>query len=90
MSEDDRELAVTDVRDRLADVVNEAAYGGQVTYVTRHGHRLAAIVPVETAEAAERWEDERLGRMADEALEEMARTGEKPVSLDEVRRELGA
>jgi len=89
MSESARDLPVTDVRDRLADVINEAAYGGQVTYLTRHGRRLAAIVPVETADAAERWEDEQLGRMADEAVEEMARTGEKPVSLDEVRRELG-
>ncbi|MGH7918640.1 MAG: type II toxin-antitoxin system prevent-host-death family antitoxin [Candidatus Dormibacteraceae bacterium] len=48
------ELPVTDVRDRLADVINEAAYGGQVTYLTRHGRRLAAIVSVEAAEAAER------------------------------------
>lgn len=68
--------------------VNEAAYGGQVTYLTRHGRRLAAIVPIETAEAAERWEDEQLGTLADEALEEMARTGEKPVALDEVCHEL--
>ncbi|MGH9307667.1 MAG: type II toxin-antitoxin system prevent-host-death family antitoxin [Acidimicrobiales bacterium] len=89
MSEGPHELPITDVRLRLAAVVNEAAYGGQVTYLTRHGRRLAAVVPVETAEAAERWEDEQLGRMADEAVEEMARTGEKPVSLDEVRRELG-
>jgi prevent-host-death family protein len=89
MSDNAHEMPVTDVRDRLADVVNEAAYGRQVTFLTRHGRRLAAIVPVETAEAAERWEDEQLGRIADEAVEEMARTGEKPVSLDEVRRELG-
>ena len=44
---------------------------------------------VEAAEAAERWEDEQLGRMADDALAEMTRTGETPVALDEVRRELG-
>ena len=61
MSGNAHEMPVTDVRDRLADVVNEAAYGGRVTYLTRHGRRLAAIVPVETAEAAERWEDEQLG-----------------------------
>lgn len=90
MSESAHELPVSDVRGRLADIVNEAAYGGQITYLTRHGRRLAAIVPVEAAEAAERWEDEQLGRMADEAVEEMSRTGEKPVPLDEVRRELGA
>jgi prevent-host-death family protein len=89
VSEKAHELPITDVRYRLADVVNEAAYGGQVTYLTRHGRRLAAIVSVEAAEAAERWEDEQLGQMADDAVEEMTRTGEKPASLDEVRHELG-
>jgi antitoxin Phd len=89
VSENARELPITDARDRLADVVNEAAYTGQVTYLTRRGRRLAAIVSVEAAEAAERWEDEQLGRMADDALAEMTRTGETPVALDEVRRELG-
>ena len=83
-----RELPVTDARDRLANVVNEAAYAGQVTYLTRRGRRVAAIVPVAAAEAAERWEDEVLGRLADESLAEMDRTGERPVPLDEVRREL--
>jgi len=89
MTEGAHELPITDVRDRLADVVNAAAYAGQVTYLTRHGRRLAAIVPVEDAEAAERWEDQQLGRMADEALAEMARTGEKPIPLAEVRRGFG-
>lgn len=83
------EVPISRARERLADVVNEAAYTGQVTYVTRRGQRLAAIVSVETAEAAERWEDEQLGRMADEALAEMRQSGEEPVPLDEVRDELG-
>lgn len=83
------DLPITDARSRLADVVNEAAYTGQVTYLTRRGRRLAAIVSVEAAEAAERWEDEQLGQMADDAVAEMIRTGETPMALDEVRRELG-
>lgn len=89
MADRTHEVSITDARDRLADVVNEAAYTGQVTYLTRRGRRLAAIVSVEAAEAAERWEDEQLGRLADVALAEMTRTGETPVALDEVRRELG-
>lgn len=89
MSENAHNLPITEARDRLAEVVNEAAYTGQVTYLTRRGRRLAAIVSVQAAEAAERWEDERLGRMADDALAEMTRTREAPVALDEVRRELG-
>lgn len=82
------DLPITEARDRLAEVVNEAAYTGKVIYLTRRGKRLAAIVSVEAVEAAERWEDEQLGRLADEALMEMTRTGETPVALDEVRREL--
>jgi antitoxin Phd len=89
MTDAAHELPITEARDRLADVVNEAAYGGQITYLTRRGRRLAAIVSVEAAEAAEQWEDEQLGRMADEALAEMARTGERSVPLAEVLREIG-
>lgn len=89
MSENLHDVSITDARERLADVVNEAAYTGQVTYLTRRGRRLAAIVSVATAEAAERWEDEQLSRMADESLAEMTRTDELPAPLDEVRGELG-
>ena len=59
-----------------------------MTYLTRRGRRVAAIVSVEAAGAAERWEDEALGRLADEALAEMDRAGNPPVPLDDVRREL--
>lgn len=89
VSENAQDVPITDARDRLADVVNQAAYSGQVTYLTRRGRRLAAIVSVETAEAAERWEDEQLARMADEALAEMSRRGETPVPLGQVRAEFG-
>lgn len=89
MSENAQDLPITAARGQLADIVNQAMYSGQVTYLTRRGRRLAAIVPVEAAEAAELWEDEQLGRMADEALAEMTRTGARPKPLDEVRLELG-
>lgn len=88
MSENVHELPITAARDQLADVVNEAAYGGQVTYLTRRGRPLAAVVSMETAEAAEQWEDAQLGRLADEALEEMTHTGEQSTPLEQVRREL--
>lgn len=44
---------------------------------------------MEAAEAAERWEDEQRGQMADDAIAEMIRTGETPMAFDEVHRELG-
>jgi prevent-host-death family protein len=47
-------MPISEARDQFAEVVNRAAYGGEVTYVTRRGRRLAAVVPATrlVAEAA--------------------------------------
>ncbi len=82
------ELPITDARVRLADVVNDAAYGGTVTYLTRHGRRVAAVVPSEAAEAMERAEDEYLSALADDAATEIA-AGAAAAPLAQVRAELG-
>jgi antitoxin (DNA-binding transcriptional repressor) of toxin-antitoxin stability system len=68
--------------------VSRAAYAGRITYVTRHGQRMAAIVPVEMAEAIERAEDAEDVARAREALASID-AGEKPVSLTDLRTELG-
>lgn len=54
MSEPAREIPVSAARERLADVVNAVVYGGSITYLTRHGRRLAAIVSAQVAEDIER------------------------------------
>jgi prevent-host-death family protein len=77
MTEAARDLPITDAREHLAEVVNEAAYGGTVTYLTRRGRRLAAVVPIEAAEALERLEDAYLARLADESLAEIAAGGKR-------------
>lgn len=66
------EMAVTDARDHLADVVNRVAYSGETTYLTRRGRRMAAIVPAEMLEAIERLEDQIDNEAADAALAEDA------------------
>ena len=48
------ERSVRELRATLADVLNGAAVHGQITYVTSRGRRIAAVVPVPVAEAAER------------------------------------
>lgn len=68
-------LSITEARGQLADVVNEAAYAGTVTYLTRHGRRLAAIVPAEAAEVLERAGNAYLTQLTREALDEMHREG---------------
>ena len=47
------ELSITEARDELAEVVNQVQYAGARTYLTRHGRRVAAIVPVSLVEAYE-------------------------------------
>lgn len=46
------ELSVRDLRARLADVLNDAAVRGKITYVTSRGRRIAAVVPLQVAERA--------------------------------------
>jgi prevent-host-death family protein len=47
----EQEIAVSEARARLAELV-ETAETGTVTYLTRHGRRVAAIVPVDLPERA--------------------------------------
>jgi prevent-host-death family protein len=54
MEKEPAELSVRDLRASLADVLNEAAVHSRITYVTSRGRRIAAVVPVPVAEAAER------------------------------------
>jgi prevent-host-death family protein len=78
------EMPVSDARQHLSDVVNRAAYGGEVVYLTRRGRRLAAVVPVEVLEGIEAAEDAADVAAAREALAE----GGERVSLAQMRAEL--
>lgn len=48
---DPTEISVRDLRQRLAGTLNDIAVRGHVVYITNHGHRIAALVPVPMAEA---------------------------------------
>jgi prevent-host-death family protein len=41
-----RRLAITEARRDFADTVNRAHYGEEVTFITKHGKDIAAVVPV--------------------------------------------
>jgi len=60
MGESATELPVTEARHRFSDVVNAAAFRNEITYVTRRGRRLAAVVPIEAAQDYEN--THRIGR----------------------------
>ena len=78
------EMAVTEAREHLSDVVNRAAYGGETVFLTRRGRRVAAIVPAELLEALEAAEDAADVAAAREAMAE----GGAVISLEEFRTEL--
>jgi prevent-host-death family protein len=46
------EVGVRDLRDRLADVLNDTTVYGHITYITSRGRRVAALVPVPVADKA--------------------------------------
>lgn len=46
------EISVSEARDRLAEVI-AAAESGTVVHITRHGKRVAAVVPDAMAETAD-------------------------------------
>ncbi len=91
MSKGDIELSVSQARDRFSDAVNRAAFGGEVTFVTRgRGHqRAAAIVPAELVERYEAMVDAEDGRVAAERLADLEAGRTTAISASEVVRALG-
>jgi len=51
------EMTVSEARADLGAVTSRAEYGGETTYLTKHGHRAAAVVPAAAAELLEQLED---------------------------------
>ncbi len=89
------ELALDGPHD-VAEAAREAALG-QVVYITNHGERLAAIVPLQVAAELERLSPGELADLledfidaatAREALAEIE-AGAKPIPAEEVWEELG-
>jgi prevent-host-death family protein len=56
------DLPINKARNQLAAVIAKSRYMAGVTYLTNHGNRVAAVVPVEVAE---RYEAERAASAGD-------------------------
>lgn len=91
MSAEATELSVSQARDKFSDAVNRAAFGGEITYVTRGRgqQRAAAIVPAELVERYEAMVDAEDGRIAQERLADLEAGRTTALSSDEVSRTLG-
>ncbi len=82
---------MSQARDHFSDLVNRAAFGGEITYVTRGRgqRRAAAVVPAELVEAYEAMVDAEDGRIAAERLADLDAGRSRLVDDDEARRSLG-
>jgi antitoxin (DNA-binding transcriptional repressor) of toxin-antitoxin stability system len=90
MSTDGAELSVSQARDHFSDAVNRAAFGGEITYITRGRgqQRAAAIVPAELVERYEAMIDAEDGRIARKRLVDWEAGRTTAVPADEVARAL--
>jgi antitoxin (DNA-binding transcriptional repressor) of toxin-antitoxin stability system len=91
MGADRKELSVSQARDHFSDAVNRAAFGGEITYITRgRGHqRAAAIVPAELVEHYEAILDREDGEIAMQRLADLDAGRVTAIPADEVARTLG-
>jgi antitoxin (DNA-binding transcriptional repressor) of toxin-antitoxin stability system len=91
MSAEHVELSVHAARDHFSEAVNRAAFGGEITYVTRgrRRERAAAIVPAWVVEAYEQLQDQQDGRVAAERLADIRAGRVEAVPADEAARQLG-
>src|SRR5450759_2901361 len=53
----DADMTVSQARADLGAVTSRAEYAGETTYLTKHGHRAAAVVPAAAADLLEELED---------------------------------
>lgn len=85
------EWSVSHARDHFSEAVNRAAFGGEITWVTRGRgqRRAAAIVPAELVEAYEALLDREDGLVARERLADIDAGRVTPVRSEDVVRELG-
>lgn len=63
----ENEIGLREGRAKFGDLVNRAEYRGETTYITRHGRRVAAIVPINLAP------QERIMNVQDMSASELAK-----------------
>ncbi|MDP9165124.1 MAG: type II toxin-antitoxin system Phd/YefM family antitoxin [Actinomycetota bacterium] len=79
------EMAVSEARDHLAEVIDGARQTGEPVYVTRRGRRVAVIVDADSYERMIDTAEDTLDRQALAA----ARADDDYVPWDEVKAQLG-
>jgi len=84
-------ISARQVRDHLAEVLNQVAYGGLKYLLTRHGNGIAVLISLhewkEIEKVLEKLEDEEDIRDADAAMERIKEEG--TISHQEMKKKLG-
>jgi len=81
------EHRISEARETFSTTVNRVAFGHERVVLTRHGKRVAAVVPVEDLELLEALED---ARDLDEVRAALADPENRdPVAWDELKNQLG-
>ena len=78
-------LTTTEIRERLSEALNQAAYRGERIVLTRHGKDIAALISAEDLALLEELEDHLDNQAAREALAEKG----KNVPWEKLKKELG-
>jgi prevent-host-death family protein len=82
-------VPMSDARDRLGDLVNQAVYTKEPVFLSRRGRRVAAVIDAETLDQLiELAEDAIDAAEANTARAELS-DGAEPVPWDAVKRDLG-
>jgi prevent-host-death family protein len=82
-------LNVAKARSGFSEIVNNAAFGGKRTVISRNGKQVAAVIPIEDLRLLERLTEAEADRQDIEAAQAaMAEPGEN-ISLKDFKEELG-
>jgi prevent-host-death family protein len=81
------ERRMSEARESFSTTVNRVAFGGERVVLTRHGRRVAALVPIEDLELIEALEDARDLDEVREALSDPA--NRERIAWDDLKARLG-
>jgi prevent-host-death family protein len=81
------ERRVSEARESFSTTVNRVAFGGERVVLTRHGRRVAAVVPIEDLDLLESIEDARDLDEVRAALAEPA--NQERIGWEDLKRQLG-
>lgn len=80
------ERRISEARESFSTTINRVAFGGERVVLTRHGRRVAAVVPISDLELIEALED---ARDLDEVREALADPqNRKPIAWRDLKRQL--